>query len=375
MNKVVLIPDSFKGTMSSIEICAVMEEQIRAYYPRAEVVKIPVADGGEGSVDAFLAAMGGQRVAVEATGPLGEPVPSFYGRMGDTAVIEMAAAAGLPLVGERRDILRATTYGVGELMLHAAQNGAKKLIVGLGGSATNDGGCGAAAACGIRFLDNGGRSFVPSGGSLHRVAGIDPTGLNPALRGVEIIAMCDIDNPLCGPFGASAVFGPQKGASEEDVKTLDDGLAHLAGVVAQQLGREVAALPGAGAAGGMGAGMVAFFGATLRAGIETVLETVGFSGRLQNADLVFTGEGKLDGQSLRGKVVVGVARAAQRAGVPVIAVVGDIGDEIEPVYQLGVSAVFSTNRVAVPFREAKQRARSDLALTMDTIMRCSRLWS
>lgn len=370
MKKFLLIPDSFKGTMSSGEICSIMKEEILRYYPGAEVVSIPVADGGEGSVDAFLAAMGGQKVRLTVKGPYLEEVGAFYGILPDrTAVVEMAAAAGLPLVGEKRQAEQTTTYGVGQLIAHAAEAGCGRIIVGLGGSATNDGGAGAAAALGVRFLDAQGDPFLPVGGTLDRIDSIDIGGLNPALRNVELVTMCDIDNPLCGPQGASAVFGPQKGADEAMVKRLDGNLKHLADVVRRDLGVDIADLPGAGAAGGMGGGMVAFFGSTLQMGIETVLDTVGFDNRLKDADLVFSGEGKIDFQSLRGKVVIGVARRTKKAGVPLIAVVGDIGDGIERAYEEGVSAVFSTNRVAVPFQEARLRCKEDLRLTMDNLMR------
>ena len=370
MKKFLLIPDSFKGTMSSGEICSIMKEEILRYYPGAEVVSIPVADGGEGSVDAFLTAMGGEKVRLTVKGPYLEETDAFYGILPDrTAVVEMAAAAGLPLVGENRHAEQTTTYGVGQLIAHAAEAGCRRISVGLGGSATNDGGAGTAAALGIRFLDKQGNSFLPVGGTLDRVDSIDVGGLNPALRNVELVTMCDIDNPLCGPQGASAVFGPQKGADEAMVKRLDGNLRHLADVIRRDLGLDIADLPGAGAAGGMGGGMVAFFGSALQMGIETVLDTVGFGGRLKDADLVFSGEGKSDFQSLRGKVVIGVARRTKKAGVPLIAVVGDIGDGIERAYEEGVSAVFSTNRVAVPFQEARLRCRSDLKLTMDNLMR------
>ncbi|MDF1496414.1 glycerate kinase family protein [Caproiciproducens sp. CPB-2] len=370
MKKVLLIPDSFKGTMSSSEICTIMEKSIHRYYPHAEIISIPVADGGEGSVESFLTAVGGEKVQLSVKGPYFEEVQSFYGCLPDhTAVVEMAAAAGLPLAGDNRHAEKTTTYGVGQLIEHAAKAGCKKIIVGLGGSATNDGGAGAAAALGVRFMNAEGQSFIPVGETLCNIASIDVSGLSPALAGVELITMCDIDNPLCGPQGAAAVFGPQKGADEAMVKVLDGNLTHMAAVVKRDLGKDIIHLAGAGAAGGMGGGMVAFFGSRLQMGIETVLDTVHFNSLLEGADLVFTGEGKIDFQSLRGKVVIGVARRAKEKGVPVIAVVGDIGDNIEGMYDQGVNAIFSINRVAVPFDEAKKRSRSDLMLTMDNLMR------
>lgn len=374
MKKIILIPDSFKGTMSSSEVCSIMKKAILNYFPDAEVLSIPVADGGEGSVDAFLCAVGGEKVPLVVKGPYFEDISAFYGVLPDgTAVIEMAAAAGLPLVGENRSAGKTTTFGVGQLIAHAAKSGCHKIIVGLGGSATNDGGAGAAAALGIRFLDEGGHEFVPVGETLGKVTSIDTSGLNAALKGIDLITMCDIDNPLCGPHGAAAVFGPQKGASEEEVCLLDQNLSHLAEIIQRDLGKDIRFLPGSGAAGGMGGGMTAFFDSRLQAGIETVLDIVGFDDKVRGADLVFSGEGKLDSQSLRGKVIVGVARRTKKQGVPLIAIVGDIGDQIENIYREGVSAAFSINRVAVPFLEAKQRCKEDLALTMDNLMRFFRM--
>ncbi|CAB1246062.1 D-glycerate kinase [Ruminococcaceae bacterium BL-4] len=370
MKKIILIPDSFKGTMSSSEVCSIMKKAILNYFPDAKVLSIPVADGGEGSVDAFLSAVGGKKVPLVVKGPYFEDIPAFYGVLPDgTAVIEMAAAAGLPLVGENRSAGKTTTFGVGQLIAHAAKSGCHKIIVGLGGSATNDGGAGAAAALGIRFLDEGGHEFVPVGETLGKVTSIDTIGLNAVLKDIDLITMCDIDNPLCGPHGAAAVFGPQKGASEEEIRLLDQNLSHLAEIIQRDLGKNIRFLPGSGAAGGMGGGMTAFFDSRLQAGIETVLDIVGFDDKVRGADLVFSGEGKLDSQSLRGKVIVGVARRTKKQGVPLIAIVGDIGDQIENIYREGVSAVFSINRVAVPFSEAKQRCKEDLALTMDNLMR------
>ena len=237
------------------------------------------------------------------------------------------------------------------------------MIVGLGGSATNDGGCGCAAALGVRFLDGEGNAYLPTGGTLDRLAAIDLSDIAPELKGVELVAMCDIDNPLCGPNGASAIFGPQKGADPDMVAQLDRNLGHLADVVAQATGSDLRETPGAGAAGGLGFGLLALLGCRVQMGIDTILEVTGFDGLLEGADLVVTGEGKLDGQTLRGKVVAGVARHAQAKNVPVLAVVGDIGDGIEPIYETGVSSVISINRVALPFSQSKPRSRSDLRLT------------
>ncbi|MDR0526606.1 MAG: glycerate kinase [Spirochaetaceae bacterium] len=371
MKKAVLIPDSFKGTMSSSEICAIMEERIRAFYPTAEICGSPVADGGEGSVDAFLSACGGEKRRLKAHGPWNEEIEAFYGLIdgGKTAVVEMAACAGLPLAEGRLDPSRTTTFGAGELILDAARRGAKKIIVALGGSATNDLGAGAAAAAGVRFFDAQGVEFVPVGGTLSKIARIDSSALAPELKNCRIITMCDIDNPLYGENGTAYVFAPQKGADSAMVKMLDGELRAAASVIKAELKIDVAQVPGAGAAGGMGAGMIAFFGATLQMGIETVLDAVNFDGIIKDADCIFTGEGKIDGQSLRGKVVIGVAGRAKKFNIPVIAVVGDIGDNIEDAYGRGVSAIFSINRVSQSFAENRKRCKSDLKLTMDNLMR------
>lgn len=371
MEKILLVPDSFKGTLSSRQVCQVMAGQLRRFFPQAQVKSIPVADGGEGSVEAFLAAAGGERRTRTVTGPFGEPVEAFYGILGDgrTAVIEMAACAGLPLAEGRLNPERATTYGVGELLLAAKEAGCTKAILGLGGSCTNDGGAGAAAALGAKFTRADGTAFVPTGGTLGEIAALDVSPVAQALQGMELTAMCDIDNPLYGDAGAAAVFAPQKGADAAMVARLDAGLRHLGQVSARCLGRDFSHLPGAGAAGGLGFGMAAFCGAQLRMGIDAVLDAVGFDSLLPGTDMVFTGEGKIDSQSARGKVVSGVAARCRKAGVPVVAVVGQIGQGFEEMYQQGLTAVFSINRAAQPFAESRFHAGENLALTMENIAR------
>lgn len=371
MEKILLVPDSFKGTLSSRQVCQVMAGQLRRFFPQAQVKSIPVADGGEGSVEAFLAAAGGERRTRTVTGPFGEPVEAFYGVLGDgrTAVIEMAACAGLPLAEGRLNPERATTYGVGELLLAAKEAGCTKAILGLGGSCTNDGGAGAAAALGAKFTRADGTAFVPTGGTLGEIAALDVSPVAQAFQGMELTAMCDIDNPLYGEAGAAAVFAPQKGADAAMVARLDAGLRHLGQVSARCLGRDFSHLPGAGAAGGLGFGMAAFCGAQLRMGIDAVLDAVGFDSLLPGTDMVFTGEGKIDSQSARGKVVSGVAARCRKAGVPVVAVVGQIGQGFEEMYQQGLTAVFSINRAAQPFAESRFHAGENLALTMENIAR------
>lgn len=371
MEKILLVPDSFKGTLSSRQVCQVMAGQLRRFFPQAQVKSIPVADGGEGSVEAFLAAAGGERRTRTVTGPFGEPVEAFYGILGDgrTAVIEMAACAGLPLAEGRLNPERATTYGVGELLLAAKEAGCTKAILGLGGSCTNDGGVGAAAALGAKFTRADGAAFIPTGGTLGEIAALDVSPVAQALQGMELTAMCDIDNPLYGEAGAAAVFAPQKGADAAMVARLDAGLRHLGQVSVRCLGRDFSHLPGAGAAGGLGFGMAAFCGAQLRMGIDAVLDAVGFDSLLPGTDVVFTGEGKIDSQSARGKVVSGVAARCRKAGVPVVAVVGQIGQGFEEMYQQGLTAVFSINRAAQPFAESRFHAGENLALTMENIAR------
>ena len=370
MKKIILVPDSFKGTMSSGEICRIMEKSIKKFSPASQVISIPVADGGEGSVDAFLASVGGIRQSVTVKGPFFTDMEAYYGIIdnGKTAVIEMAACAGLPLVGDNKDVRNTTTYGVGQLIAAALENGCQKIIMGLGGSATNDAGAGAAAALGVRFTDDKGGEFIPVGGTLSDICHIDVSGMHPGLKTVEFITMCDIDNPLYGPEGAAYIFGPQKGATPEVVIELDNGLKSIAEVIKTDLHQDISGLKGAGAAGGMGGGMAAFFHSKLQMGIETVLDAVDFDTILKGADLVLSGEGKIDAQSLRGKVVIGAARRAKSANVPLVAIVGDIGDDIQGVYEEGVRAIFSINRAAVDFTKAQPRAKEDLALTMDNLM-------
>ncbi len=370
MKKIVCIPDSFKGTLSSAQVCDIMEKSIHHHFPSCQVVKIEVADGGEGSVDAFLAAVGGDKIKVIVNNPYFEPMESFYGILeGNVAVVEMAAAAGLPLVSERPNPMETTTYGVGELILAAVKRGCKKIIVGLGGSSTNDGGCGAACAIGVRFYDAQEQSFVPTGKSLIDIVRIDLSGVDSDFHDVEIITMCDIDNPMYGLKGAAHIFSPQKGANHNMVLKLDEGLRHLANVIKDQLNLDVSVIVGGGAAGAMGAGMVAFFNSRLQMGIETILDLVDFDRLIEDADLIFTGEGKIDSQSLQGKVPIGVARRAKKANVGVIAVVGTIGNDIEPAYDMGITAIFSINTEPVPFEIAILKSKENLSLTMENIIR------
>jgi len=370
--KFVLIPDSFKGTLSSSKICSILKEEIFKFFPGADVVSIPVADGGEGTVAAFLEAVGGTLVPVAVKGPFFEDISCSYGILkdGTTAVIEMASCAGLPMVEGRKNPLKTTTYGVGEQILDAARRGIRKIIVGLGGSCTNDAACGLAAALGIKFYDRDGQGFVPTGGTLSRIERIDYDALDPGLRGVEIITMCDITNPMYGPTGAAYVFGPQKGADAAMVEELDAGLRHLGALLDSHAGYPVSTASGAGAAGAMGAGMLAFLRSKLLPGIQIVLDTVHFDSLVSDADYIFTGEGLLDGQSLCGKVISGIADRAALQKKRVIAIVGGVKDsEIQAVYGRGVSAVFTINRLPQDLSVSRAFSAENLRHTAADILR------
>lgn len=373
--KLILIPDSFKGTLSSAEICNILKETALNHFPEAETVSIPVADGGEGSVDAFLTALGGEKIEVPVKNPYMEDMISYYGLIeeGHTAVVEMASCAGLPLVEDRKNPKLTTTYGVGQLILAASKHGAKRIIVGLGGSSTNDGGVGAAAAVGIKFYDADGNTFVPTGGTLCNIAKIDPSGKAKELENVEIVTMCDIDNPMYGTTGAAYIFGPQKGADPEMVKELDTGLIHLSKKIEEAYGEDISQIPGTGAAGAMGAGMVAFFNSRLQMGIQTVLDTVHFDHLIEDADYILTGEGKLDSQSLRGKVVIGIAERAAKQDKAVLAIVGGVDDaEIigdAGAYSKGVTAVFPINRLPQDLSISKAFSKENLRHTADNMFR------
>jgi glycerate kinase len=342
--KIIIAPDSFKESLSSMEAALQIEAGIRTVFPQADCLKLPLADGGEGTVDALIAATFGHKVSARVTGPLGDPCESFFGVCGDgqTAVIEMSAANGLNLVPRAmRNPLLTTSYGTGELILAALDTGLRNLIIGIGGSATNDAGAGMLQALGVRLLDERGQEIAAGGGSLKRLARIDVAGLDPRLRDCRVQVACDVDNPLTGPNGASAVYGPQKGASLAMVAELDRCLVRFAELLRRDLGQDISAHPGAGAAGGMGAALLAFLGAELRPGVDIVLEATHFEQLLAGTDLIITGEGRIDGQSVFGKAPVGIARVAARHGVPVIGLAGSLGPGAEAVLAHGISALFS----------------------------------
>ncbi|MGZ6372088.1 MAG: glycerate kinase [Candidatus Limnocylindria bacterium] len=356
--KVVVAPDSYKGSLSAVAVAEAMERGVRSVFPEAAVVKVPIADGGEGTVEALVLATGGRTMETEVHGPLGSPVRACWGALGGgkTAVIEMAAASGLPLVpAEKRDPRVTSTRGTGELIRAALDAGMRHLVIGIGGSATNDGGMGMARALGARFLDAEGQELPEGGGALARLARIDLAGLDARLAETEILVACDVDNPLTGPRGASAVYGPQKGATPEMVRELDAALARYGQIAREATGRDVAALSGAGAAGGLGAGLLYFTRAKLRPGVEIVLEITGFDARVRDADLVITGEGRTDFQTAMGKAPVGVAAAAKRHGVPVVCLSGGLGDGADDVLAKGIDAVASTMPAPMTLGEAVAR--------------------
>lgn len=371
MQNFILVPDSFKGTLSAIEVCNIMKSSIKNLYKDANIISVPVADGGEGTVDAFLYALGGEKKSVWVSDAFNEQkILAHYAMLkDDIAVIEMAACAGLPLVKNRLEPDKTTTFGVGELIIDAINSGAKKIILGLGGSATNDGGCGMAAALGVKFKDEQDQEFIPTGGTLSQIYKIDMNNIYSKIKDVEFVSMCDVDNPLCGKLGASAVFAPQKGADEDMVRLLDEGLAHLAKIIKRDLHIEVKDIKGAGAAGGLGAGSIAFLQSKLTKGIDVILDTIKFDELVSKADIVFTGEGKFDSQSLHGKVVMGVANRSQKYKTPVIVVTGAIGENIQEAYNKGITAIFSINKEPMEFSKSALKSKENMILTMENILR------
>ena len=371
MQNFILVPDSFKGTLSAIEVCNIMKSSIKNLYKDANIISVPVADGGEGTVDAFLYALGGEKKSVWVSDAFNEQkILAHYAMLkDDIAVIEMAACAGLPLVKNRLEPDKTTTFGVGELIIDAINSGAKKIILGLGGSATNDGGCGMAVALGVKFKDEQDQEFIPTGGTLSQIYKIDMNNIYSKIKDIEFISMCDVDNPLCGRLGASAVFAPQKGADEDMVKSLDEGLAHLAKIIKRDLHIEVKDIKGAGAAGGLGAGSIAFLQSKLTKGIDVILDTINFDELVSKADIVFTGEGKFDSQSLHGKVVMGVANRSQKYKTPVIVVTGAIGENIQEAYNKGITAIFSINKEPMEFSKSALKSKENMILTMENILR------
>lgn len=372
--RIVIAPDSFKECASARQVADALAVGIRRVVPDADLMLMPMADGGEGTVDALVAATGGVLTEVNVTGPLGAPVAAIYGILGDgqTAVIEMAAASGLALVPpECRDPRITTTRGTGELMRHALDRGLRRMILGIGGSATNDGGAGMAQALGYSLLDEQGRELPSGGAALARLARIETGPRHPELDGCEVLVACDVTNPLCGPTGASYVYGPQKGASPEVAAELDAALRHYGEVVEKQIGVRILDLPGAGAAGGLGAGLVAFAHGRLMPGVQLVAEACGLEDRIRGADLVITGEGSLDAQTVHGKAPAGIAQIARRHNVPVVAVAGRLGEGRQSLYACGIRATFSICSAPMSLEEAVRNVEVLLADTAESVIR---LW-
>lgn len=368
--KIVIAPDSYKESLSALEVATQIEAGFREVFPNACYVKVPVADGGEGTVEAMVAATDGEVIEMEVTGPLGAPVQAFYGISGDRqrAFIEMAAASGLEQVPtELRNPLNTTSWGTGELIRCALDRGVQSILIGIGGSATNDGGIGMVQALGARLLDNDGEPLGPGGGEVARLASIDISGLDQRLKDCRIEVACDVTNLLTGKEGASAVFGPQKGATPEMVRELDSALEHYASIICRDLDIDVLTLSGGGAAGGMGAALYAFCGAQLRQGIEIVTEALNLDELVRNADLVITGEGRIDSQSIQGKVPIGVAKVAKRYNIPVIGIAGSLTADVGVVHDHGLDAVFSVLYSICTLEDALANAAENLRMASRNI--------
>lgn len=367
MKKVVIAPDSFKGTLSSAQVCGIVKEALIKKYDDIQVIEIPIADGGEGMTDSFLYAFeNSQKVYMKAKSPLGRDIDVYYGIIeGDTAVIEMAAASGIT-IEEKNDALKASTYGTGEMIKHALDKGIRKFVIGIGGSATTDGGIGCTAALGGKFTDSDKNEVELCGEGLVRIDSIDLTGLDSRLKDSEITVLCDVKNPLYGTNGAAYIFGPQKGADPDMVSFLDSGLVNLAKKSQEYLRKDFSSCEGAGAAGGLGFALVAFLGAELKRGIDAILDITRFEEKTQGADLVITGEGKMDYQSVMGKVPFGIASRSK--GKKTIAIVGLNTAKIDEVIAAGISEVIETNPLHLPFEEIKDNAAEDLMKAAEKII-------
>lgn len=368
--KIVIAPDSYKESLSALEVATAIEQGFREIFPDAHYVKLPVADGGEGTVEAMVAATQGGIIKVRVTGPLGENAEGFYGLSGDeqSAFIEMAAASGLEMVAPSlRNPLKTTSWGTGELIRHALDAGVKHIIIGIGGSATNDGGAGMVQALGAKLLDAEDDPIGMGGGELEKLARIDISELDTRLANCRIEVACDVTNPLTGKEGASAVFGPQKGATPEMIARLDDSLAHYAKIIARDLDIDVLNLEGGGAAGGMGAALYAFCGAELRQGIEIVTDALHLDNHVADADLVITGEGRIDSQTIHGKVPVGVAKVAKRYNKPVIGIAGSLTADVGVVHEHGIDAVFSVIYTVCTLEEALKNAEENVRMAARNI--------
>ena len=359
--KIVVAPDSFKGSLTAVEVSDAIEQGIREIFPEAEIVKIPMADGGDGTVQCLVNATEGKILREKVAGPLGDEILASYGILGDkkTAVIEMAEASGLTLVPEnKRNPLITTTYGTGQLIKFALDQGCRKMIIGIGGSATNDGGSGMVQALGAKLLDKDGEEIGFGGGELKKVFRIDTKHLDNRLSEAKVLIASDVSNPLCGPKGAARVYGPQKGATAEVIEELDESLAYFADIIKRDLNKDVKDIPGAGAAGGLGASLMAFLDAELRPGIDIVIEIVKLERAIKGADLVITGEGKIDSQTIYGKAPIGVAKIAKKYNVPVVAIAAIIDDDADIVHQHGIDTLIKVSDPTVKIDTPKSEKKS-----------------
>ena len=368
--KIVIAPDSFKESLSALKAAESIQKGFKQVLSDAEYVKVPMADGGEGTVQSLVDATGGEIISKTVTGPLGEQVDAFFGILGNktTAVIEMAAASGIHLVpAEKRNPLVTSTRGTGELIAAALDYGVNHIIIGIGGSATNDGGAGMAKALGALLLDKDGMEIGEGGGSLGRLASINLSEFDPRLANIKIEVACDVDNPLTGEKGASAIFGPQKGATLDMIAQLDQYLDHYASIIERDLGKKINDIPGAGAAGGLGGGLLAFLPSELKRGVEIVIEATDLSNILKDADLVITGEGKIDGQTIYGKTPIGVAKMAKKYGVPVVGIAGNISKDSHVVHEYGIDAIFSIVPGVILLEDAFKHAEEYIERTAANI--------
>lgn len=369
MKKCVIIPDSFKGSLSSIEVCNIIKEKVNEFFPKSNAIMIPIADGGEGTVDTFVYSLKAEKVNLKVKNAFGEVIDVYYGRIKNKAIIEVAQVVGLVSAEGRENPSTTSTYGVGEIISHAIENGCNEIFIGLGGSCTNDCGVGAASALGTVFKNKNGEEFIPVGKNLNEIEYIDVSKTLEKLKNCKVTAMCDIDNPMYGENGAAFVFAPQKGADEKMVKMLDNNLRALSEKIKKNLNKDVSNIKGSGAAGAFGAGVCAFFNGELKSGIEIILDLIDFDNLISDADIIFTGEGQIDSQSLNGKVVIGISKRAKKQNIPVIVVAGSIGEGAEKAYDEGVSAIFSINQKAEDYSTSRLKAKENLEKTIDSLLR------
>ena len=376
--KFVLAPDSFKESMTAKEVCQAMEKGIKKANDKITCIHVPMADGGEGTMQSLIDATNGKIYSLKVIGPLGGEVEAMYGILGDneTGILEMASASGIQLIPPgKRNPLKSTTYGTGQLIKACLDHGIKKLLIGIGGSATNDGGVGAIQALGGKFLDKDGKELSFGGGELGNLDNIDLSNFDKRLENISVEVACDVSNPLCGERGASNVFGSQKGATPEMIKILDANLAHYAHIVKKQFNKDVTNIPGAGAAGGLGAGLMAFLNGTLKKGIEMVIEYTGLEEKVKDCDIVWTGEGSIDFQTQYGKTPLGVALIAKKYNKPVIALAGRVGEDIEILYEKGIDSIFGIMKGAVSLEEALSEGKENIERTSENIVRLMKVFS